>query len=359
MHMRRLVCLLVLLVWSAGGLAWSQEPPAQTEEQGSAQGTETTTDSGGQSTMQEQNPTPETTGRSVTRLQEFTVTRRRPTSAASSETIRARDYELRPHTTTQEILNNVPGLVVAQHQGGGKAPQYFLRGFDADHGTDVAVFVDGLPVNLVSHAHGQGYADLNFLIPETVQRIELYKGPYFVEYGDLANAGAINIVTKDEVMENSVQALGGYFNTTRYAVAASPRFGPVKTLLAAEVYYSDGPFLSPARYGRYNLFSKFTWEPTPESKLSFWASHYGGDWHGSGQIPLREVHAGRLDRFSAIDPSEGGRTDRQNLNLIYTYTPSAQENWLVQLYGSRYKLNLFNNFTFLHKQRNADNSARF
>ncbi len=310
MHMRRLVCLLVLLVWSAGGLAWSQEPPAQTEEQGSAQGTETTTDSGGQSTMQEQNPTPETTGRSVTRLQEFTVTRRRPTSAASSETIRARDYELRPHTTTQEILNNVPGLVVAQHQGGGKAPQYFLRGFDADHGTDVAVFVDGLPVNLVSHAHGQGYADLNF------------------------------------VMENSVQALGGYFNTTRYAVAASPRFGPVKTLLAAEVYYSDGPFLSPARYGRYNLFSKFTWEPTPESKLSFWASHYGGDWHGSGQIPLREVHAGRLDRFSAIDPSEGGRTDRQNLNLIYTYTPSAQENWLVQLYGSRYKLNLFNNFTF-------------
>ncbi len=346
MHMRRLVCLLVLLVWSAGGLAWSQEPPAQTEEQGSAQGTETTTDSGGQSTMQEQNPTPETTGRSVTRLQEFTVTRRRPTSAASSETIRARDYELRPHTTTQEILNNVPGLVVAQHQGGGKAPQYFLRGFDADHGTDVAVFVDGLPVNLVSHAHGQGYADLNFLIPETVERIELYKGPYFVEYGDLANAGAINLVTKDEVMENSVQALGGYFNTTRYAVAASPRFGPVKTLLAAEVYYSDGPFLSPARYGRYNLFSKFTWEPTPESKLSFWASHYGGDWHGSGQIPLREVHAGRLDRFSAIDPSEGGRTDRQNLNLIYTYTPSAQENWLVQLYGSRYKLNLFNNFTF-------------
>ena len=143
MHMRRLVCLLVL-VWSVGGLAWSQEPPAQTEEQGSAQGTETTTDSGGQSTMQEQNPTPETTGRSVTRLQEFTVTRRRPTSAASSETIRARDYELRPHTTTQEILNNVPGLVVAQHQGGGKAPQYFLRGFDADHGTDVAVFVAGV-----------------------------------------------------------------------------------------------------------------------------------------------------------------------------------------------------------------------
>ncbi|MBI3304087.1 MAG: TonB-dependent receptor plug domain-containing protein [Deltaproteobacteria bacterium] len=282
----------------------------------------------------------------VTRLGELTVTRRRPTTAASSETIRARDYEMRPHTTTQEILNNVPGLVVAQHQGGGKATQYFLRGFDADHGTDVVVFVDGVPVNMVSHAHGQGYADLNFLIPETVQRIELYKGPYFVEYGDLANAGAINIVTKDDVVENSFQALGGYFNTTRYSVAASPHFGPVKSLLAAEVYHSDGPFINPQRYGRYNLFSKFTWEPTPESKLSFWASNYGGDWHGSGQIPLREIHAGRLNRFGAIDPSEGGRTDRQNLNLIYTYTPSTQESWFVQLYGSRYKLNLFNNFTF-------------
>jgi len=206
------------------------------------------------------------------RLQELTVTERRPTTAASSETIRARDYELRPHTTTQEILNNIPGLIVAQHQGGGKATQYFLRGFDADHGTDVAVFVDGLPVNMISHAHGQGYADLNFLIPETVQRIELSKGPYFVEYGDLATAGAINIVTKDDVVENSVSALGGYFNTTRYATVASPRLGPVKTLLAAEFYYSDGPFISPNRYGRYNLFGKLTWEPTPDSKLLFCAS---------------------------------------------------------------------------------------
>lgn len=190
---------------------------------------------------------------SQVRLKEVTVTEQRPTTAASSETIRARDYELRPHTTTQEILNNIPGLVVSQHQGGGKATQYFLRGFDADHGTDVAVFVDGLPVNLVSHAHGQGYADLNFLIPEIVQRIELSKGPYFVEYGDLANAGAVNIITKDNVVENSVQALGGSFNTTRYSAAVSPTLGPVKTLLAAEFYHSDGPFLSPNRYGRYNL----------------------------------------------------------------------------------------------------------
>jgi outer membrane receptor protein involved in Fe transport len=330
----------VLLCLGLLGPAHAQETPTlqSTRETSTTQATEVIASS---STDQE-----DTAQAAQIQLKEVTVTERLPTTAASSETIRARDYELRPHATTQEILNNIPGLVVAQHQGGGKATQYFLRGFDADHGTDVAIFVDGVPVNMVSHAHGQGYADLNFLIPETVQRIELYKGPYFVEYGDLANAGAINIVTKDNAAENSIQALGGYFNTMRYSVAASPRIGPVKTLLAAEYYSSDGPFISPNRYGRYNLFSKFTWEPTPDSKLLFWASAYGGDWHGSGQIPLREIHAGRLDRFGAIDPTEGGHTDRQNVNLIYTVTPSTQESWLVQLYGSRYRLDLFNNFTF-------------
>ncbi|HKA55247.1 MAG TPA: TonB-dependent receptor plug domain-containing protein, partial [Candidatus Binatia bacterium] len=329
--MRRLILIFPFLI--ATGTAYSQESAP-------IQATANAADEPAAETTQEP------TDGSQTRLQELTVTERRPTTAASEETIRARDFELRPHTTTQEILNNIPGLVVAQHQGGGKATQYFLRGFDADHGTDVAVFVDGLPVNLVSHAHGQGYADLNFLIPETVQRIELYKGPYFVEYGDFDTAGAINIVTKDNVVENSVSALGGYFNTTRYSVAASPSLGPVKTLLAAEVYHSDGPFINPNRYTRYNLFSKFTWEPAPGSKLLFWISQYAGDWHGSGQIPHREVQSGRLDRFGAIDPTEGGRTDRQNLNLIYSYTPTTQETWLVQAYGSRYKLNLFNNFTF-------------
>ena len=166
------------------------------------------------------------------------------------------------------------------------------------------------------------------------------------QYGDLANAGAINIITKDDVTENSVQALGGRFNTMRYAAAASPRLGPVKTLLAAETYFSDGPFINPQNYARYNLFSKLSWEPTPESKLLFWGSYYSGDWDASGQIPLREIHAGRLDRFGAIDPTEGGRSDRQNLNLIYTYTPNSQEQWFAQVYGTRYKLKLFSNFTF-------------
>ena len=241
----------------------------------------------------------------------MTVTRRRPTQAASSETIRARDFELRPHSTTQEILNNLPGLVAGQHAGGGKAMQYFLRGFDNDHGTDIALFVDGVPVNMVSHAHGQGYADLNFLIPETVERVELFKGPYFVQWGDLADSGAVNFITKENTVENSLEALGGFFNTMRYTGIVSPRLGPFQTLLASEVYFSDGPFKNPENYSRYNFFGKFTLDPTPESKLSFWFSAHDGDWDASGQIPLREVSAGRLDRFGSIDPPKAvGRTGR-------------------------------------------------
>src|SRR5262249_11560826 len=114
----------------------------------------------------------------ATRLQELVVEAQRPVSAASSRELRARDFLERPDLTIMQVLNNIRGLLVAQHQGGGKAPQWFLRGFDADHGTDVAVYADDMPINLVSHAHGQGYADPNFLIPEVIERVELYKGPY-------------------------------------------------------------------------------------------------------------------------------------------------------------------------------------
>ena len=119
-----------------------------------------------------------------------------PTSAASAETIRDRDLELRFYPTPEDILRVVPGLVIAQHQGGGKADQYFLRGFDADHGTDVAFYLDGVPINLPSNGHGQGFADLHFLIPETIDRVEVTKGPYFVETGDFDTAGAINLRTR-------------------------------------------------------------------------------------------------------------------------------------------------------------------
>jgi len=298
------------------------------------------------------------TEKAVVSLDEVVVRSKRPLSAASSETIRARDYEMRPHATTQEILNNVPGLVVAQHQGGGKAAQYLIRGFDGDHGTDFALSVDGIPVNMVTHGHGQGYADLNFLIPETVDRLKLYKGPYFTELGDFATGGALQISTKKEFEANFGRAEGGSFDTQRYVVGGSPKLSWAKTLLAAEAYFSNGPFVNEQNFARYNVFGKLTLNPSADSELAFTASSYAADWDGSGQIPARLVRSGELfegplatdvrpfGRFDAIDPTEGGRSDRQNLNLEYVYTPTPQDEWKLQLWGSRYSMRLYSNFTF-------------
>jgi outer membrane receptor protein involved in Fe transport len=281
------------------------------------------------------------------RIEEIVIEAKRPASAASSDEVRASDYELRPHATTQEILNNVPGLVVAQHQGGGKATQYLIRGFDADHGTDFAVSVDGLPVNLVTHAHGQGYADLNFLIPETVERFQLYKGPYFAALGDQDTAGAINFITRDEVEENFARAEGGYFGLQRYVAMASPKLSWAKVLLASQVRFFDGPFTNPEDLHQYNGFAKLTQNPTADSTLSLSGTVYDGGWHASGQIPRREVLAGNLDRFGSIDPTEGGRdTNRENLDIHYEYRPSPSHVWSLQVYGTQYKLDLFTDFTF-------------
>ena len=283
---------------------------------------------------------------STKQLPQITVTERRPISAATESRVREKDFAVRPHNTASEMLNNLPGFVAGQHAGGGKAMQYFLRGFDNDHGTDVAISVDGIPVNMVSHAHGQGYADLNFLIPEVVESIDYRKGPYFADAGNFANSGAVNFITKEDTVENSLRAVGGSFNTMRYVGILSPRLGPVQSLVANEVYFTDGPFKHDENFVKYNFFGKFTLKPSTTSKLSLWTSLYTGDWDASGQIPLRAVRSGRLDRFGSLDPTEGGRSDRENLNLIYTANPNPEESWFVQLYFSRYRLRMFSNFTF-------------
>ena len=173
---------------------------------------------------------------------ETTIEAAAPTSAASAESIRDRDLRLRPYSTPEDILRVVPGLVIAQHQGGGKADQLFLRGFDADHGTDVALSIDGIPINLPSHAHGQGYADLHFLIPEVIDRVDVLKGPYFVEVGDFATAGAVNLRTRRSFAESSVQATYGSFDTWRVLGIGSTGSTASPTWMAAEVYGTQGPF---------------------------------------------------------------------------------------------------------------------
>lgn len=337
---------------------------------GMVQGQETKTNEGNEERQQAEDQKEQDSSRAVQKgrrqgpldLGRIVVEARKPRSSASADEIRERDFVTRPHGTLQEILNNVPGLVVAQHQGGGKAPQWLVRGFDGDHGSDFAVFVDDMPVNLVSHGHGQGYADVNFVIPETIQRLQLYKGPYFPEFGDFANAGALNIALKDEFPESFAFAEGGMFQTHRYVVGASPRLGPWRSLLAAQAYFSDGPFKHPQNYARYNVLVQASrnWNDTLRLRLS--GGVYQGDWDASGQIPLRAVQRGTIDllpadlvanppirpfdRWDAIDPTEGGRTDRQWLQVRLYGDPSADQGWYATAWAQRYKLALFSNFTF-------------
>jgi len=283
------------------------------------------------------------------------VTAPPPVSASSEVFIPGKDFELRPQGRPADVLRLVPGLVISQHQGGGKAEQYFLRGFDADHGTDVALFIDGLPVNFRSHAHGQGYADLHFLIPETVQRLDGFKGPYFVEYGDFATAGAFNFVLRDTVDENYAEAAGGSFGTQRYLTLLSPTRDALKTLVAVEYYRSDGPFTHPNGYERFNLLAKGKASLSESMDLSVWASFYQADWHGSGEIPARAVRSGLIGRFDAIDPNEGGTTQRTNVNLDWRWRPTENQTLSAHAYATYYTLTLFNDFTFfLNDQQNGD-----
>ena len=279
-------------------------------------------------------------------LPETVVEAKKVQPAASAETVPAQELETKPHEVPIQILNDLPGLVAMQHQGGGKAPQYLIRGFDADHGTDFAVFEDGMPVNLVSHAHGQGYSDINFIIPETIERLDFSKGPYYAKYGDFDNAGALDFVTRDQFDENFAHAEGGSWDTQRYVAGASPKIEGLKTLIAGQAYFTNGPFDAPEHDARFNLFGKISAEPSSDSKLSAELSLYHGRWDGSGQIPLREVVAQRLDRFGSEDHTEGGNTDLEALTAHYDWTPTAQDSFSASAYVKRYKLALFTDFTF-------------
>jgi outer membrane receptor protein involved in Fe transport len=267
-------------------------------------------------------------------------------TAASSRVVRDRDLAIRPRWTPEDILLVVPGLVLAQHQGGGKADQIFLRGFDADHGTDVAISVDGVPVNLVSHAHGQGYADLHFLIPEVVERVEVVKGPYFAELGDFATAGAVNLVTRKKFDASQVTAAAGSFGTYRILGVASAETNALHPWFAAEIYGTQGPFRHHERLERANLFGKATYDLGPSSSVSVLASAYASSWTGSGQIPARLVDVGFLDRFGAVDPTEGGSTHREQLAIALQTKPDASSSFTASVAAVRYGLTLFNDFSF-------------
>jgi TonB family protein len=274
----------------------------------------------------------------------------KPQSAASSAVVRDRDLELRPIGSVQDILRVTPGLVTVQHSGGGKANQYFLRGFDADHGTDLALSLDGIPINLVSHAHGQGFADTNFIIPELVERVEITKGPYFAQQGDFATAGAVNLVTRKGFEHSSLGfGLGGSPGhgspAYRGLLIASPKWDAANAIFAVEVGREDGPFENPERWDRYKLFSKLSVPLTPTSSLFVGETSYAGNWYGSGQIPARAVEQGIVSRFGSLEPTEGGNTSRHQFFAGYKLRPNEQSELDALAYAGTYHFNLFSNFT--------------
>jgi outer membrane receptor protein involved in Fe transport len=280
-------------------------------------------------------------------LPEVSVIGERPIAASSQQFIPDKEILLQPQGRPAQILRLIPGFVAVEHSGGGgKADQYFLRGFDADHGTDVAFFTDGMPINLRTHAHGQGYTDLNFMIPETIEGVDVSKGAYLPEYGDFATAGVVNFKTRQVVQEGVVQATGGQFDTQRYLLMFSPTKEQVRTLFAAEGYYTNGPFQNDNRYFRANVLGKITTNLTGRDELSVTGTFQQSRWNGSGEIPLRAVTDGTLDRFGAIDPSEGGNTLRSTARLNYHYDTISGGQFFANAYGQYYRLDLFTNFTF-------------
>ncbi len=258
------------------------------------------------------------------------------------------DLITNPVNSSQEILRKVPGLFIGQHAGGGKAEQLFLRGFDIDHGTDISISVDGIPVNMVSHAHGQGYADLHFLIPETIERLDFGKGPYYADKGNFTTAGYVNFQTKDKLDNSKISLEVGRFNTQR-VVGLFDLLKNTKNqhaYLAGEYQTSDGPFESPQDFRRLNLMGKYTINLPNNDKFTFLGSYFDSQWNASGQVPQRAIDSGQITRFGAIDDTEGGFTGRTNLALNYTKNFDNQSFIKNNLYFSSYNFELFSNFTF-------------
>lgn len=261
------------------------------------------------------------------------------------------DIAMRGVNNSQEVLRIIPGIVIGQHQGGGKAEQIFLRGFDADHGTDFREDVDGMPINMVSHAHGQGFADSHFIIPETIESVDFKKGPYTAGKGDFATTGFVDFNTKNHLTNNVIKLEGGMFNTYRALgmfnlLNEKARKKQQSWYVASEYRYSDSYFDNPQHFKRFNLFTKYSGSISPKSFLTLSATTFYSKWDASGQIPGRAVDKHIIGFYGAIDPFEGGITYRTNANA--QLITSLNNGGLIknQLYYSNSHFDLHTNFTF-------------
>ena len=266
------------------------------------------------------------------------------------------DVKASPVKSSQEILRKVPGLIIGQHAGGGKAEQIFLRGFDIDHGTDITISVDGLPVNMVSHAHGQGYADMHFIIPETIDNIDFGKGAYYASKGNFNTAGYVDLKTKSRIDDNQLSLEAGMFNTIRtvgmFKITESDNSN---AYVASELVLTDGAFESPQNFNRLNLMGRYNFNNHEDQELSLSISHFQSKWDASGQVPQRAIDQGLITRFGAIDDTEGGNTSRSNFWVNHTKQLDEHSKIKSKAFISKYDFELFSNFTFfLEDPVNAD-----
>jgi outer membrane receptor protein involved in Fe transport len=270
-----------------------------------------------------------------------------PPQLASEMQVTGTEINARPVTRPGEILEAAPGLVVTQHSGEGKANQYFLRGYNLDHGTDLAITVDDMPVNMRTHAHGQGYADLNWLMPETVNSLAIRKGPYFADEGDFSSVGNLHIGLTDRIDKSIAQATIGSFGYQRYFGMGSTKAGAGTLLFAGEAGTYNGPWSNPDDMRKLNGLVRYT-QGTASDGFSLTGMAYSNKWNSTDQVPLRAITSSEIGRFDAMDPSDGGNAQRFSLSARIAQS-DALGGWTANAYLINSTLDLFNDFTYFLK----------
>jgi len=267
-----------------------------------------------------------------------------PPNMASQTSVSGEDLNARPIARPGEVLEAVPGLIVTQHSGEGKANQYFLRGYNLDHGTDLAIFVDDVPVNMRTHAHGQGYADLNWLMPETINALDIRKGPYFADEGDFGSAGNLHIGLIDSVPKAIAQVTAGSFGYRRIFGMDSFKADNGTLLIAGEAGTYNGPWVNPDEMRKVNALVRYT-QGTALDGFSITGMAYSNKWNSTDQVPQRALASGQIGLYGSEDLTDGGNTNRFALSVRGAATDEAGS-WKANAYVVKSQLDLFNNFTY-------------
>jgi outer membrane receptor protein involved in Fe transport len=276
-------------------------------------------------------------------------------STANEGVVTQQQLEARTVYRPGEVLEATPGLIVSQHSGEGKANQYYLRGFNLDHGTDLRTTVDGMLVNKRTHAHGQGWTDLNFFIPELATELDYRKGPYYAAEGDFASAGAVSVRYADTLAAGIASFGIGQNGYARTLIANSAKYGNGNVLYALELFHNNGPFVVGDNYRKKNGLLRYS-EGNEANGFNVTLMAYDGKWHATDQVPQRAIDQGLIDRFGAIDQTDGGKSSRYSVSTAWRQTgkDSASQ---INAYVIRDRLDLYSNFTyFLY---NADQGDQF